>query len=66
MFDKGVKLVFDLGTRYDNKKFFFKGYKNKIKDFPIKLNKKVMRLQISKIHNFNFDTLRKMCHLKVA
>jgi hypothetical protein len=37
MFDKGVKLVFDLGVRYDNRKVFFKGYQNKIKDFSIKI-----------------------------
>ncbi len=30
MFDKGVKLVFDLGVRYVNKIIFFKGYKRKI------------------------------------
>jgi hypothetical protein len=34
---KGIKLVFELGTRYDNRKFFFKGYKNKIKNFLIKI-----------------------------
>jgi hypothetical protein len=66
MFDKGVKLVFDLGARYDNRMFFFKGHKNKIKIFQSKLNKKVMSLQIGKINNFNFDTLRKMCHLDLA
>jgi hypothetical protein len=36
MLDKGVKLVFDLGVKYDNRKCFFKGYKNKIIDFSIK------------------------------
>jgi hypothetical protein len=26
-----------LGARYDNRKLFFKGYKNKIKNFPMKI-----------------------------
>jgi len=35
----------------------------KLRIFQSKLNKKIISLQIGKIHNFNFDTLRKMCHL---
>ncbi len=46
--------------------FFSRDIKIKLKIFQSKLNKKVMNLQIGKIHNFNFDILKKMCHLDLT
>ncbi len=45
---------------------FSKDIKIKLLIFQSNLNKKVTSLQIGKIHNFNFDTLRKMCHLDLT